>query len=70
MTMTARRVVASVLAIVLAVCATAAFAQDYGFMRRLRRPIEGAKTRYDGRFTFARLRHGLEGGRGELEEGA
>lgn len=64
MTKATRRVVASVLAMLLATCATAVFAQDYGFLRRLRRPVEGAKTPYDGKFTFARLRHGLEG-RGE-----
>jgi hypothetical protein len=50
--------------IVLAVCATAAVAQDFGFRRRGRAVITGEKTPYDGRFTFARLRHGFEG-RGE-----
>jgi hypothetical protein len=41
----------------------AAFAQDFGPFRRFMRPIAGEKTPYDGLFTFARLRHGLESGR-------
>lgn len=53
----------SVIGIALAVCATAALAQDFGFRRRP--VITGEKTPYDGRFTFARLRHGYEAGRGE-----
>jgi hypothetical protein len=47
----------------LAVCASAAVAQDYGLFRR-RPAITAEKTPYDGRFTFARLRHGFES-RGE-----
>lgn len=48
----------------LAICTTAALAQDFEFRwRRLRPPIQGEKTPYDGRFTFARLRHGYEIGR-------
>jgi hypothetical protein len=50
---------------VLAVCATAALAQDFGFRRRSRPAIAMEKTPYDGRFAFARLRHGVEYGRGE-----
>jgi hypothetical protein len=58
----ARRAAVGVMGIALAVCATAAVAQDFGFRRRP--AITGEKTPYDGRFTFARLRHGPEG-RGE-----
>jgi hypothetical protein len=58
-----RRAAAWALGITLAVCASAAFAQDFGFRRRP--AITGEKTPYDGRFTFARLRHGYEMGRGE-----
>lgn len=48
----------------LALCTTAALAQDVEFRwRRLRPPIQGEKTPYDARFTFARLRHGYEIGR-------
>ena len=53
-----------VVAITLAVCATAAVAQDFGFRRR-GPSVVGTKTPYDGRFTFARLRHGYDAGRGE-----
>lgn len=56
-----RRVVAGVMGIALAVCATAAVAQEFGFFRR-RPAITGEKTPYDGKFTFARLRHGYERG--------
>jgi hypothetical protein len=60
----ARRVAVGMVGVMLAVCATAALAQEFGFRRRLMPPITGEKTPYDGRFTFARLRHGYEG-RGE-----
>ena len=59
-----RQVLASVGVIALAVCTTAALAQDFGFRgRRVRTPIVGEKTPYDGRYTFGRLRHGYEMGR-------
>lgn len=64
MTGRARRWLVFAVGMVLAVCATAAFAQDaFRFFRR-RPAITGEKIPYDGRFTFARLRHGFEG-RGE-----
>jgi hypothetical protein len=48
---------------VVAACATAAIAQDFG--RRGRRiEISPARVPYDARFAFVRLRHGLDG-RGE-----
>ena len=59
--MWARGVAVGVMGIALAVCATAAFAQEFGFFRR-RPAITGEKTPYDGKFTFARLRHGYERG--------
>ena len=67
MTRRVRRMVTSVFAVVLAVCATAALAQDFGFRGRRSRPaITGEKVPYDGSlFTFARLRHGADYGRGE-----
>ena len=65
MTGLARRAVAGVLGIALAVCATAALAQDYGFRRRSVPSITDEKTPYDSRFAFARLRHGYEGRGGE-----
>ena len=64
MTGLTRRMVVGLVGIALLAAATAALAQGFGFQRRLRAPIEGEKTPYDGRFTFARLRHGYEG-RGE-----
>ena len=45
------------------VCVGAALAQDFGFRNRRMTPIHTEKTPYDGLFTFARLRHGLEVGR-------
>lgn len=62
MTGLARRLLVSSIAIALTVCATAAVEQDRWFRRGP--VITGEKTPYDGRFTFARLRHGFEG-RGE-----
>jgi hypothetical protein len=61
-----RRVVAGVVGIALAVCASAAVAQD-GFGRRSRRSaITVERVPYDGRFTFVRLKHGIDSfGRGE-----
>jgi len=44
-------------------CVGAALAQDFGFRSRRMAPIHVEKTPYDGLFTFARLRHGLEMGR-------
>ena len=64
MTGLARRWLVVVVGILLAVWTTAAFAQDSFRLFRRRPAITGEKTPYDGRFTFARLRHGLEG-RGE-----
>lgn len=53
-----------VLAAALAVCLSASLvAQDFGFRRYLAPRITAEKTPYDGRFTFARLRHGQEFGR-------
>lgn len=49
--------------VVLALCASAVWAQDFGFRRRVAPPIVAEKTPYDGRFTFARLRHGQDFGR-------
>jgi hypothetical protein len=59
------RTVVGVIWITLAVCVTAVMAQDFGFRRRAVPALAGEKAPYDGRFTFARLRHGYEGGRGE-----
>jgi Domain of unknown function (DUF4159) len=51
--------------VVIAVCASGALAQQ-GFSRRFRGPeIRLERVPYDGKFTFARLRHGVEYGRGE-----
>jgi hypothetical protein len=51
--------------IVLGVCASAALAQQ-GIGRRFRAPeIHTQNVPYDGKFRFARLRHGVEYGRGE-----
>jgi hypothetical protein len=49
--------------VVLALCVSAVWAQDFGFRRRMAPRITAEKTPYDGRFTFARLRHGAEFGR-------
>ena len=53
----------------LTLCAAVGFAQDFGFRSRRERveraEISGEKTPYDGRFTFARLRHGSNMFRGE-----
>jgi hypothetical protein len=57
-----RKVVAA-LSVVLALCVSAVWAQDFGFRRRFTPRITAEKTPYDGRFTFARLRHGAESGR-------
>lgn len=62
-----RRVVAGMVGVALAVCASAALAQEE-FGRRFRRApaITIERVPYDGRFTFVRLRHGVESfGRGE-----
>jgi hypothetical protein len=59
-----RPAVVCIVVIGLSVCAAAVVAQDFGFRRRMPL-ITGEKTPYDGRFTFARLRHGAEYGRGE-----
>lgn len=50
----------------LGACASA-LAQDFGFRGRREMPISADKAPYDGTyaFTFARLRHGLDFGRGE-----
>jgi hypothetical protein len=40
--------------------ATVGFAQDFGFRNRRMPRIHAEKTPYDGLFTFARLRHGVE----------
>ena len=66
MTWRSRRATTLIVGIVLAGCATAAIAQDI-FGRRSRRAPEIRLERvpYDGKFTFARLRHGVEYGRGE-----
>jgi len=62
--MRASRTRVAIVGIVLAVCAGAALAQDFGFRGRRGTPIQGAKAPYDGSvaFTFARLRHGMEFG--------
>jgi hypothetical protein len=57
------RRVAIVLSVVLALCVSAVWAQDFGFRRRFAPRVTVEKTPYDGRFTFGRLRHGLESGR-------
>jgi hypothetical protein len=57
------RGVAIVLGVVLALGVSAVWAQDFGFRRRFAPRITAEKTPYDGRFTFARLRHGSESGR-------
>ena len=54
---------AIVAGVVLALCVSAAWAQDFGFRRRMAPRITAEKAPYDGRFTFARLRHGAEFGR-------
>lgn len=61
------RLRAGVVAATLCVCTTAMLAQEGFFGRRSRRlpEIRIEKAPYDGRFTFARLRHGVEGFRGE-----
>jgi hypothetical protein len=52
--------------VVVAACATGALAQEGFFSRRRAPVIEANNAAYDGRFTFVRLRHGLEAfGRGE-----
>jgi hypothetical protein len=58
---------AGVLVAVLVACTSAALAQEGFFGRRSRRmpEIRIDNVPYDGRFTFARLRHGVEFGRGE-----
>jgi hypothetical protein len=53
-----RRFVAGAVGIVLAVCATAAMAEQFGGRGRGRTADIGEKTPYDGQFAFARLRHG------------
>lgn len=59
-----RRALVVMVAGALAVCATAALAQEFGFRDRRPRPaLTYAKAGYDGRFTFGRLRHGYEFGR-------
>ena len=59
MKLRSRRYVVRMLGLALAVCATAALAQDFGGRsRRGSRVIAGEKTPYDGQFAFARLRHG------------
>jgi hypothetical protein len=57
------RGIGGVVAMVLAVFATAALAQNFGFRNRRMPPIAAEKTPYDGLFTFARLRHGADVGR-------
>jgi hypothetical protein len=57
------RQVVGALGVLLAFCVSAVWAQDFGFRRRFAPPITAEKTPYDGRFTFARLRHGSESGR-------
>lgn len=57
------RQVAIALGLVLALCVSAVWAQDFGFRRRPAPRITAEKAPYDGRFTFARLRHGQEFGR-------
>ena len=57
------RQVAIALGVVLALCVSAVWAQDFGFRRRPAPRITAEKAPYDGRFTFARLRHGQEFGR-------
>ena len=60
--MTAPRV--GLVAIAFVVCAGTAFAQrDRGLFRGFMPRIAVEKTPYDGLFTFARLRHGVESGR-------
>ena len=54
-----RRVLAAVLAAVV-VSAGVGLAQEFGFRNRRMSRIKTEKTPYDGLFTFARLRHGLE----------
>ncbi len=57
------RQVVTALSVVLALCVSAVWAQDFGFRRRPAPRITAEKAPYDGRFTFARLRHGQEFGR-------
>jgi hypothetical protein len=60
-------VAVGILGVALAACTTAVLAQE-GFVRRMRRlpDIRIENVPYDGRFTFVRLRHGVEAfGRGE-----
>jgi hypothetical protein len=56
------RVIGAVIALCV-VCVGGALAQDFGFRSRRMAPLTTEKTPYDGLFTFARLRHGLEVGR-------
>src|SRR5687768_11848708 len=59
MAVSVRRWVAGTVGIVLAVCATAAMAEQFGGRGRGRMgDIAGEKTPYDGQFAFARIRHG------------
>ncbi|HXG89712.1 MAG TPA: DUF4159 domain-containing protein [Vicinamibacterales bacterium] len=61
----ARRSILALVALVLAVGATATWAQDFGRRRRAA-DISPQNIPYDGRFTFVRLRHGGAAlGRGE-----
>jgi hypothetical protein len=65
-TLRSRPATIATLGMVFVVCASAAIAQDV-FGRRFRRApeIRLENVAYDGKFTFARLRHGIEYGRGE-----
>jgi hypothetical protein len=61
--------VAGALAVALAVCGSAALAQDFGRRSRRSEAPDNARVPYDGRWAFVRLRHtvgvGAYGGRGE-----
>ncbi len=63
MTRRFRRSVAALLGMAVAVCATAALAQDFGWRaRRAAIDSAAAQVEYDGRFAFARLRHTVGAG--------